>query len=185
MSSEESKGINIAAMQSALHYHEQQSGDHAEGDDATIFASISGMILHHIEQSLKGNPTDSLTANLIQACSVYSSFAGLEISLKIMSTSDKNLFGLKALFDHIRNNNAADESGGDASDYNEQYLNPHDNPELYDPHHFNEYPHADKDIMEASHGIQEMQHSPIEHDNHISPSHSPVVQHSHDNTHSI
>ncbi|KJV68837.1 hypothetical protein [Candidatus Neoehrlichia procyonis] len=183
MSSEQSKGINVAAMQSALHYHEQQSGDHSEGDNATIFASISGMILHYIEQSLKGNVTDSLTANLIQACSVYSSFAGLEISLKIMSTSDKNLFGLKVLFDHIQGNHA-DESGSNDDDHNEQLLNPHDNPELYDPHHFDEYPHADKDIMQASHGMQGMQHDPTEHEHYHSPSHSPS-QHEQNHAHEI
>ncbi|AGR79454.1 hypothetical protein [Anaplasma phagocytophilum] len=183
-------GPNIASVQSLMHATQERAeaaGGGEEGDDRSSLAIMNAVLATPVE-AMKADLVGSLLGNIDKAA--MSLGANLSAQFSIYGPSKTSLaFGFPILFDSIKGggeggDEAASGGGEGGEDYtdggdDERYLDGRNDPHLYDPWDFDQYPHADESIGRAAQGLDGVSHEERGHEHHVSPSPSPnVIEHS-------
>ncbi|MFV9870906.1 MAG: hypothetical protein AB8U69_04225 [Anaplasma ovis] len=188
---EQNMGPNLAAVQSLLNATRDMSGGGESEDDKSALA-IACAVMATPTQALKSDVVASLLGNVDRAVVSLGANITPQVSIFSPTRGTSVFFGFPILFDSISNGDAGGDEGGDVSggggegeiasgDGDEgHHLDARDDPSLFDPWRFNEYPYADEAISHASHGMDGVSHAmgvDMYHD--LSPSASPDVRPEH------
>ncbi|WP_447582078.1 hypothetical protein [Anaplasma marginale] len=188
---EQNMGPNLAAVQSLLDAtRDMSSHEDAESDKSAL--AIACAVMATPTQALKSDVVANLLGNVDRAVVSLGANITPQVSIFSPTRGTSVFFGFPILFDSMSHGDAGD-GGGDVSgggggegeftsgDSDEgHHLDARDDPHLYDPWRFNEYPYADEAISHASQGMDGISHErgvDMHHD--LSPSASPDVRPEH------
>ncbi|WP_271758261.1 hypothetical protein [Candidatus Anaplasma sp. TIGMIC] len=178
-------GPNLASVQSLLNATHDRMGDDDENSRSAL--AVMNAVLATPAEALKSDVVGNMCANLDKA--VLTLGANLPAQFSIFSPSKTSLaFGFPILFESMQGGEGGgdDMMGGDGAvdaggDSDERLFDGRDDPSIYDPWHFDQYPHTDETIGRAAHGLEDVQYAGGERGAHYdySPSPSPD-SHDHD-----
>ncbi|WP_249549236.1 hypothetical protein [Anaplasma phagocytophilum] len=182
-------GPNIASVQSLMHATQERAeaaGGGEEGDDRSSLAIMNAVLATPVE-AMKADLVGSLLGNIDKAS--MSLGANLSPQFSIYGPSKTSLaFGFPILFESLKGGGeggdeavSGSEGGEDYTESgdDERYLDARNDPHLYDPWDFDQYPHADESIGRAAQGLDGVSHEERGHGHDLSPSPSPnVIEHS-------
>ncbi|MGN7678726.1 MAG: hypothetical protein ACTJLL_03145 [Anaplasma sp.] len=197
---EQNMGPNIASVLSLLNATSERMGGEGQEDDKSALA-IGLAVTATFNEAMKADVVGNLLGNIDKAATTVG--ANITPQVSIFSPMRNSLFfGFPVLIDSMQRG-GDDGGGGDADDAagmegsngagaegdgeDERHLDGTGDPRLYDPWHFDQYPHSDEEIARASHGMDGVSHDEIAsgRDMHqeLSPSASPDLVH-HEHAHS-
>ncbi|ACZ49217.1 hypothetical protein ACIS_00634 [Anaplasma centrale str. Israel] len=187
---EQNMGPNLAAVQSLLDATRDMSGGEAQENDKSALA-IALAVTATPTQALKSDVVASLLGNVDRAVVSLGANITPQVSIFSPTKGTSVFFGFPILFDSIAHGGAGDEGGdvygggGEGGGFSGEgdeghYLDAKDDPRLFDPWSFHEYPYSDEAISHASQGMDGVSHErgvDMYHD--LSPSASPDVRPEH------
>ncbi|MGN7661055.1 MAG: hypothetical protein ACTJLK_00270 [Anaplasma sp.] len=191
---EENMGPNVASILSLLNATQERSGGEGQEDDKSALA-IGLAVTATFNEAMKTDVVGSLLGNIDKAVTTIG--ANITPQVSVFSPMKNSLFfGFPVLIDSMQQGgedgggvdvddgggmDGGNEAGAEGEGEDERHMDGTEDPSLYDPWHFDQYPHADEEIARASHGMDGVSHDEaassrdMHHD--LSPSASPDLVH--------